>query len=91
MVDYTAKGDTFTPGKPRQWSETPTRTAGCNALIPIDLAPTFMNDFPQPGAIPVVVNGQVIGAMGVFGADGEKCAQVAIDAVFNGQATSSVR
>src|SRR5215831_15724874 len=40
-----------------------------------NLAPTFMNDFPQPGALPVVLNGQVIGAMGVSGADGEKCAQ----------------
>ena len=56
-----------------------------------NLAPTFMNDFPQPGALPIVVNGQVIGAMGVSGADGEKCAQAAIDAVFKGQATSSAR
>jgi glc operon protein GlcG len=56
-----------------------------------NLAPTFMNDFPQPGALPVVLNGQVIGAMGVSGADGEKCAQAAIDAVFNAQATSSAR
>jgi uncharacterized protein GlcG (DUF336 family) len=47
-----------------------------------NLAPTFMNDFPQPGALPIVVDGQVIGAMGVSGADGEKCAQAAIDAVF---------
>jgi eukaryotic-like serine/threonine-protein kinase len=39
VVDYTAKGDTFTAGKPRPWSETPTRTAGGNALVPIDLAP----------------------------------------------------
>jgi glc operon protein GlcG len=53
-----------------------------------NLAPTFMHDFPQPGALPIVVNGQVIGAMGVSSADGEKCAQAAIDAVFNGQATS---
>ena len=53
-----------------------------------NLAPTFMNDFPQPGALPVVVNGQVIGAMGVSGADGEKCAQAAIDTVFKGQTTS---
>jgi len=53
-----------------------------------NLAPTFMNDFPQPGALPIVMNGQVIGAMGVSGADGEKCAQAAIDAVFKGQATS---
>ncbi len=56
-----------------------------------NLAPTFMHDFPQPGALPIVVNGQVIGAMGVSSGDGEKCAQAAIDAVFNGQATSSVQ
>jgi len=56
-----------------------------------NLAPTFMNDFPQPGALPVVVNGQVVGAMGVSGADGEKCAQAAIDAVFKGQGASSAR
>ena len=56
-----------------------------------NLAPTFMNDFPQPGALPVVLNGQVIGAMGVSGADGEKCAQAAIDTVFKGQATTSAR
>ena len=54
-----------------------------------NLAPTFMHDFPQPGARPVIVNGQVIGAMGVSGADGEKCAQAAIDVVFKGQATTS--
>src|SRR6516165_3716136 len=56
-----------------------------------NLAPTFMNDFPQPGALPIVLNGQVIGAMGVSGADGEKCAQAAIDAVFKGQARSAGR
>ena len=36
-----------------------------------NLAPTFMDDFPQPGALPIVLNGQVIGAMGVSSADGE--------------------
>lgn len=56
-----------------------------------NLAPTFMNDFPQPGALPIVLNNQVIGAMGVSGADGEKCAQAAIDAVFKGKATTSAR
>jgi glc operon protein GlcG len=56
-----------------------------------NLAPTFMHDFPQPGALPVVVDGQVVGAIGVSGADGEKCAQAAIDAVFKGQAASSAR
>ncbi len=56
-----------------------------------NLAPTFMNDFPQPGALPIVLNGQVIGAMGVSGADGEKCAKAAIDTVFNGQAATAAR
>ena len=56
-----------------------------------NLAPTFMRDFPQPGALPIIINGQVIGAMGVSGADGEKCAQAAIDAVFHGQATATAR
>ena len=50
-----------------------------------NLAPTFMHDFPQPGALPIVVDGQVVGSMGVSSADGEKCAQAAIDAVFNKQ------
>ncbi len=54
-----------------------------------NLAPTFMNDFPQPGALPIIVNGQVIGAMGVSSAQGEQCAQAAIDAVFKGQATTN--
>jgi glc operon protein GlcG len=53
-----------------------------------NLAPTFMEDFPQPGALPIVLNGQVIGAMGVSSADGEKCAQAAIDSVFKGQAAT---
>lgn len=52
-----------------------------------NLAPTFMNDFPQPGAVPIVLNGQVIGAMGVSSGDGEKCAQAAIGEVFKGQAS----
>ena len=47
-----------------------------------NLAPTFMRDFPQPGALPILIGGEMIGAMGVSGADGEKCAQAAIDAVF---------
>jgi uncharacterized protein GlcG (DUF336 family) len=53
-----------------------------------NLAPTFMNDFPQPGALPIFMNGQVIGAMGVSSGRGEECAQSAIDTVFKGQATS---
>ena len=56
-----------------------------------NLAPTFMNDFPQPGALPVMVNGQIIGAMGVSSGDGEKCAQAAIDKVFKGPTSASAR
>ena len=56
-----------------------------------NLAPTFMNDFPQPGALPIIMNNQVIGAMGVSSAQGEQCAQAAIDSVFKGQATTAVR
>jgi glc operon protein GlcG len=56
-----------------------------------NLAPTFMRDFPQPGALPLVVDGQVIGAMGVSGADGEKCVKAAIDAVFNEHVASTAR
>ena len=54
-----------------------------------NLAPTFMRDFPQPGALPVMVDGEMIGAMGVSGADGEKCAQAAIDAVFKTRASAT--
>ena len=53
-----------------------------------NLAPTFMDDFPQPGALPIVLDGQVIGAIGVSSADGERCAQAAIDEVFKGRAVT---
>ena len=53
-----------------------------------NLAPTFMDDFPQPGALPIVLNGQAIGAMGVSSGDGERCAQAAIDSVFKGKAAT---
>ena len=57
-----------------------------------NLAPTFMNDFPQPGALPIVLNGEVIGAMGASaGTDGEKCVAAAIESVFKGQATFTGR
>ena len=53
-----------------------------------NLAPTFMHDFPQPGALPIIIDGEVIGSMGVSSADGERCAQAAIDAVFKKKAAS---
>ena len=56
-----------------------------------NLAPAFMGDFPQNGALPIVVDGQVVGAMGVSSGDGEKCAAAAIESVFKGQATFTGR
>ncbi len=56
-----------------------------------NLAPTFINDFPQPGGLPIVLDGQVIGAMGVSGPDGEDCAKAAMDIVFKGKATTTNR
>jgi glc operon protein GlcG len=54
-----------------------------------NLAPTYiMGDFPQPGAVPIVVNGQVIGSMGVSSGDGEKCAAAGIESVFGKQAAA---
>ena len=42
----------------------------------------FATRAATPGALPIVVDGEVIGSMGMSSADGEKCAQAAIDAVF---------
>jgi hypothetical protein len=37
VVDYTAKGETFSSGKPRQWCDTPILTTG--SFQNLDLAP----------------------------------------------------
>src|ERR1700730_9096890 len=70
----------LTPKPPLLWRRPPSEM---NKIVRSgqNLAPTFMHDFPQPGALPIVVDGQVIGSMGVSSTDGEKCAQAAIDAV----------
>jgi uncharacterized protein GlcG (DUF336 family) len=54
-----------------------------------NLAPAFMGDFPQTGALPIVVDGQVIGAMGVSSGDGEVCAKYAFDKVLGAQTNAS--
>jgi glc operon protein GlcG len=55
-----------------------------------NLAPTYITgDFPQPGAVPILVNGQVIGSMGVSSGDGEKCAAAGIESVFGKQAAAA--
>ena len=54
-----------------------------------NLAPAFMGDFPQTGALPILVDGQVVGAMGVSSGDGEKCAQYAFDKVLGASPTAA--
>ena len=57
-----------------------------------NMAPTYiMGDFPQPGAMPIIIDGQVVGSMGVSSGDGEKCAQYAIDKVFKGRTAAAGR
>ena len=54
-----------------------------------NLAPTYIvGDFPMPGAVPIVMEGQVIGSMGVSSGDGEKCAQAGIESVFGKTAST---
>lgn len=46
-------------------------------------APEWIGDFPRAGGVPIVIGGQVAGAIGVGGGGerGDDCAQHAIDAV----------
>ncbi|HXI99653.1 MAG TPA: heme-binding protein [Micropepsaceae bacterium] len=45
-------------------------------------ASVWINDFPKAGALPIMIDGQVAGAIGVGGASKqEECAQAGIDAV----------
>jgi glc operon protein GlcG len=48
-----------------------------------NLAPTYIaGDFPVQGGVPIFVDNEVVGAMGVSSADGENCAAAAIASVF---------
>jgi glc operon protein GlcG len=45
-------------------------------------ASVWINDFPKAGALPIMIDGQVAGAIGIGGASKqEECAQAGIDAV----------
>jgi uncharacterized protein GlcG (DUF336 family) len=49
----------------------------------INRAPEWIGDFPQPGALPILIDGQVVGAVGVGGGQNdEACARSGIEAVF---------
>jgi glc operon protein GlcG len=46
-----------------------------------NVAPVWAGDFPQDGGLPIVMDGVVIGAMGIGGGGGDACARHAIETV----------
>jgi uncharacterized protein GlcG (DUF336 family) len=49
----------------------------------VNRAPEWIGDFPQPGALPIIIDGELIGAVGVGGGNNdEACARAGIEAVF---------
>lgn len=46
-----------------------------------NVAPVWAGDFPQRGGVPIVMDGIVIGAMGIGGGGGDACAKHAIETV----------
>jgi len=55
-------------------------------------ASLWIKDFPKAGALPIMVDGQVAGAIGVGGAQKqEECAQAGIDAVIPKQPVAAQR
>lgn len=46
-----------------------------------NVAPVWAGDFPQQGGVPIFINGEIVGAMGVGGGRGDMCAKIAITAV----------
>jgi glc operon protein GlcG len=55
-----------------------------------NVASVWINDFPKSGALPIVIDGQVAGAIGIGGARlQEECAQAGIDAVIAKQSAEA--
>jgi len=55
----------------------------------VNRAPEWLGDFPRQGGLPIVLNGETLGAIGVGGGgDDIGCGQTAIDEVFGGAAQS---
>ena len=55
-------------------------------------ASVWIGDFPRVGGLPIVIDGQVAGAIGIGGAaKQEECAQHAIDTVLGKQPTTAQR
>jgi uncharacterized protein GlcG (DUF336 family) len=69
-------------GQPTQALEDAVRSGG-------NQAPLWRNDFPQGGGLPIIIEGQVAGAVGVGGPGRQdECAQVGIDAALGLHSTS---
>lgn len=52
-------------------------------------APLWINDFPKGGGLPVMIDGQIAGAVGVGGPDlQDECAQAGIDAILKSDTAS---
>jgi len=52
-----------------------------------NVAPVWAGDFPQRGGVPIVMDGVVIGAMGIGGGGGDACAIHAIESVLGATTT----
>ena len=70
-----------------RWRRT---TAEVNRMVTTgqNIAPEWIGDFPQPGAVPIIIDGVVVGAVGVGGLGGNPhnygipCAVAGIEAAF---------
>ena len=56
-----------------------------------NVAPVWIGDFPQRGGVPIVMDGVVIGAMGIGGGGGDECATTAIGSVLGDSASTEAR
>jgi len=54
-------------------------------------ASVWIGDFPRSGGVPIMIDGQVAGAIGVGGGNSEELAKAAIEAVLGQQAQSAQR
>ena len=54
-------------------------------------ASVWIGDFPRSGGVPIVIDGQVAGAIGVGGGSSEEIAKAAIQAVLGAQPQSAQR
>lgn len=61
-----------------------------DVLTQRNVASVWIRDFPKAGALPIIIDGQVAGAIGIGGAQlQEECAQAGIDSVLPRQAASA--